>query len=327
MILGAGFSAFYLLFLRVDFFIKFLAIAVWIDCFFSTSPYESFTRYVSIVGCCYFYYVCRRVEDWKVIFNALQAIVLLTICLMALEITGHDTLLNFNHLHPFERFAILGQHMQEASFCVVICAMLIQRNAWYLAVSFLLAVFCHSPWAFFCTAIGAAIYFYDKYPKIVPAVFSVCVVLVLIVSFMMGKFSSNWAYSGRIPVWTKTIELSNKKPLFGWGPGMYKVLFPVLSRHPKGIVNVNGHWVDDPVPYKTAHDFIAELLFEVGYPITIFIVLGLALLALSLLIFGRSMQLAGLMMILTDALVHFPERQLQDILIIIAFLAYIRGRK
>lgn len=316
MVLASGFACFYLSFLKVDLFVRCLAIAMWFDCFMSSSPYVAFTRYVTIIGCCYFYFVCTKVEDWSIIFKALQALLFLTVSLMIMQTCGHDTLLNLTH-EKFVHFGILGQHMQEASFGVVLCAMLILFHPVYFIPAFALSIFCHSTWSFLCAALGAAIYFYPVNQKMVMVLFSLCVIGFMVVASFQKKFDENIGpSSGRVWVWQKTIEIANKKPWTGWGPGMYKVLFPVMSRDKY-----------TRVPYKTAHDFIAQLLFETGYPITLFIISGLALLTWYLVYMKHISSLAGLAMIISDALVHFPERQLQDILIIIAFIAYVRFRR
>lgn len=314
MVLIAGLMGFYTIFLDVSLFVKAIAIGIFMDCFYSCAPYESFTAYVLVVGGCYFYYLCSKIEDWSVIFKGLQSVVFLTLCLMVMQITGHDTILNWG-LNSFSHYGILGQHMQEASFAVVICAFLILFNPLNFITCFVMSVFCHSPWSFLCAVVGCLIYYAPKYPQAVKIFCAIGLCLFLVWSFKMSKYQEAVGWGGRITVWEKSISLSNQRPLTGWGPGMYKVLFPILSKNKAG---------DSPIAYNKAHNFILQLLFETGYPITIVMLLAIGWMIFYLWFLGRTPQLAALVMIVLDSLVHFPDRQLQDILIIIAFLAFLR---
>lgn len=130
------------------------------------------------------------------------------------------------------------------------------------------------------------------------------------------KFIQNVLPTGRLQTWKDTIHYANMKPWFGWGPGTYKFVFPQLterSRHIGQAINL---------PYKSAHNFIAQLLFEVGYPLTFFILASIAWLIFVLWYLQKTMCLSGLAMIFTDGLVHFPDRMIQTVLLIILFIAF-----
>jgi hypothetical protein len=319
MVLGAAFFGFYLMFLDVHLFVKVLSVLVFTNCFFTSVPFESFTKYITFVGCCYFYYVCQHIEDWPMIFKALQTVVFLTLFLMVMQYMGHDSLINFGYSH-FVHYGIAGQHMQEASFGIIISSLLILWNPLNFLTAFAISIFCKSPWSFLCASIGLCIYLYPINPKITQKISLFFIGIFLVASTIMGKFDANINInndSGRWWVWEKSVLIANQKPFTGWGLGTYKLLFPPISKH---------YYKSDSMPYKTGHNFLVQLLFEMGYPFVIYVLLMVIVLLWLLIYQEKYLYVSGMVMIIMDALVHFPDRELQCILILIAFLAYIKGR-
>ena len=204
--------------------------------------------------------------------------------------------------------------MQMGSFSVVLCAFLICFNMMNFGVPFLIAFFCNSSWTL--AAVGAGLftclhmYFTDK--RIASLFAVICLIIFVIFGTVTHKFAANISpkiESGRSAVWKRSIELANQRPLTGWGVGTYKVTFYPLS----GL---------SQIPYKTAHNWIIQLLFEVGYPMTLAVIVALGAFIRRLWRSQHVLCTAGLVMILTDMLVHFPDRMIQCVLIIICFLAY-----
>ena len=59
-------------------------------------------------------------------------------------------------------------------------------------------------------------------------------------SYKQGKFSDNLIVgSGRVEVWKKTIELSNKRPWMGWGIGSWYI-FPALNVTPGTLFTIQN---------------------------------------------------------------------------------------
>src|SRR5437899_251467 len=81
MILISGFLGFLTLFLPISKVVKAIAISGFINCFFSCAPYISFTSYVSLILCLYFYILCTAIKDWSWIIKALKAILCLNLFL------------------------------------------------------------------------------------------------------------------------------------------------------------------------------------------------------------------------------------------------------
>ncbi len=314
LILICGFAGFFTLFINVNIFVKIIAIGSFIQCFFSAAPFVSFTSYISIILCCYFYFVCTKIENMDIVFKMLQTILFLNVFLMFMQGIGKDVLLNWDQA-SIEHFGIIGQHMQMASFSVILCSVLICFSALNFVFPFLIAIFCGSTWTILSASLGVAVYLISKNMK-----FGI-IVLLLGILFFFGyaikqhKFEQNFAYSGRFPEWVETVKMANQRPIWGWGPGTYKFIYPQVSTR-----------IFKNMCFKNSHNFICQLLFEVGYPSTIFILFMLGFAVFKLICSKNFILLSGLLMILSDALVHFPERMVQCVLLIILFLSICERR-
>lgn len=312
MILVAGFFGFYTAFLKVPCALKIISIWSYILCFFSSSPYISFTSYVSIILSCYFYIMCLRIKNWKIIFHAFQSLLFLNILLIIMQNSGQDSLLNFGLYKDFTCFGVIGQHMQMGSFAVVLSAVLLTFSRWNIFFPFVVAFFCTSTWTILCAGVGLFVWLSVRYRKL--ANISLLIILILFFGFSLktDKFTSNMHEdSGRFVVWQKSLGFASQKLWTGWGAGTYKELYPPLSK-------------SHNIPYKTAHNWIIQLLFEMGLPFTLFILMIVLDLFLKLYKAREFVLLAGLGMIFCDMMVHFPDRMAQTVWIIVCFMAYCR---
>lgn len=312
MITISGFLGLMTMFVETNWYVRTIAVVGFFNCFFSCIPYLSFSAYVLLVGCCWFYIVCERIEDWTPIFKALQAVLLLNVLILVMAKFHKDPLLNFGLKETVEQYGIMGHHMLMGSFAVVVASLLICYNRLNIVFPFLISIVCVSTWSFFCAAVGLFLMILPKMGK-----YAWCILFVLCLTFLAwsykeSKFATNIGPgSGRAEVWKKSIELSLKKPWMGWGIGSYKDIFPALNVTPE-------HYL----LYRTAHNFVVELLFEVGVPMTLIIVVGLIVLFLKLLLHRLYLNAAGIAMVVSDASVHFPDRVTQCVPIIIALIAY-----
>lgn len=309
LVLIAGFLGFFTLFLRIHWVVKVIAIASFVNCFFSVIPYLSFSSYISVIACCYFYILCTKVIDWSIIFKALQTVVFLNVFLIGMQYLHHDPLLNFGVFH-MEQYGILGQHMQMASFLVVTSSLLLTFSKFNILIPIVLSIFCHSSWAFITAGAGIVIYIFHKNVQMAGSFLLIVLLLFGVWIVKDRKVGENLdSNSGRVEVWKRSIELSAQRPLTGWGIGTYKDLF-----HPLSKMNCT--------PWRNAHNFIIQLVFEIGYPLTICLLFGLGWLLYALFKAGLWLLLSGLSMIVIDALIHFPDRMIQCVPLIILFVAY-----
>lgn len=309
MVVIAGFFGVFTLFIKTNFFVRFIALAGFINCFFSVSPYMSFTSYCSLILCCYFYICCTRIEDWKLVFKAAQSILILNAILLVMEFFGHDTLMDWGQNY-ISNFGVLGHHMQMASFAMIITSLLLSFNKINIIFALAAALLCHSSWTYLCVGVGIFVYSLHKNLEASILIFLTLLSIFFFWDLQNHKITENLnKHSGRVIIWEKSFSLANKRPWMGWGIGTYKDVFFPLSRL-------------SCVPWKTAHNFIAELDFETGHLFTGCVLLGLACLILALVYAKLWLLLSGLIMIIMDALVHFPDRMMQTVPIIIIFLAY-----
>lgn len=309
MILVAGFFGVFTLFMKTDWVIPVVSIGSFALCFFSAAPYLSFTSYVSIIICCYLYIICRRVEDWSFIFRALQSLLFINVLLVVMQSCGKDSLLNFGLGKEIVCFGVVGQHMQMGSFSVVLSAFLMSFSFANIVFPFIISFFCSSPWTFLCAATGFFSHF--RRTKAMIIFFSICLVLFIGFSIHQEKFSQNLTHTGRVHVWKKTAQLALQHPLVGWGPGSYKSIFGGLDDMP-----------EHNIPYKNAHNAFLQLLFETGIPFTLFTYGALGILFYRLWKARETACVTGLIMVFMDTLVHFPDRMMQTVGLIICFLAY-----
>lgn len=309
LVLIAGFLGVFTFFIKTSLVVRFIAFSAFVNCFFSAVPYLSFSSYISVIACCYFYILCTKIENWKIVFKALQAVVILNVFLMFMQFISHDPLLNFRVFHV-EHYGIMGQHMQMASFIVIISALLLTVSKFYFLIPLAVALFCHSSWSFLCVALGCFVYLFQINAKLAGYLIISCALLFGVWVIKDHKISENMSSeSGRFGVWKKSIELSNQRPWSGWGIGTYKDLFAPLSQM-------------QCTPWRNAHNFIIQLIFEVGYPLTLCLVLSLGGLLWALFKAKAWLLLSGLVMITTDAFIHFPDRMIQAVPLLIVFFAF-----
>lgn len=309
MVILSGFAALYTIFLRTNHIVRIVAIGGFISCFYSSVPFISFTSYMSIIGCCYFYIICSKVIDWKPIFQVIQALIFVNIILGFMQWTGYDSITNFGR--DIEHYGAIGQHMQMGSMSVILTAPALLINPYNLVFTFATSIFCKSTWTSLCAGIGLFIYLFNKQRKI--AVISLVFSMIFFVglSISKGKFKENLSSRGRFGISKMIIKRINEKPLTGWGAGTFKYVFSALDTE-------EAHTKE----WRTAHNCFLQAGFEFGYPglfLSIFVPLFIAY---RLWMLKLTTPLAGVAMISFDAMVHFPSRMIQSVLIIIAFLAY-----
>ncbi len=196
MVVVAGFFGFCTLFLNTNIFVKAVAIGGYLNCFLSSAPFISFTSYVSLLFCCYFYILCTKIEDWKLIGNTILALIGFNLVLMTLQFVGKDSLLNFGLGRDIISHGVIGSRMQLESFLLVSLVLL--------------------------TAIRGI----NK---------KIAVLTLLAFCLILGIYSDPILHNplaSRLPVWKATIKLANQHYIAGFGIGTYKdVFFPLSGLH------------------------------------------------------------------------------------------------
>lgn len=306
-VLIAGFLGFYTLFINTNSFVKIIAIGSFISCFFSSAPYFSFTAYISIIASCYFFILCSKIQDWQIIFRGLQAIMLLNVFIILMQAISKDAFLNFGRI-PSLTYGTICQTMQAGSLSVVLTSALISFSAGNFIFPFIVGLYVNSQWTLLCAGLGVLVYFFRDYTKFASTVFIITILIFTFLIMSNGK-TGNLTDTGRRGVWKKSIQLTNQHPIVGWGPGSYQYIFPALS----GMTTT---------PWKTAHNDFVQILFELGYPGLILMILIFFWLIDGLIRAKAFLPMTGVIMLLADMQVHFPLRCLQIVPIILVFLAY-----
>ena len=305
LILIAAFFGFYTLFLKVNAFVKIACIGGFISCFFSSSPYYSFISYISLVAVCYFYILCTKIKDWTPIFKALQAVMFLNIALLIMQLSGNDKLLNFG-LDTINCFGTIGACNQIGGLVNATTALLISFNPFNFIIPLATGIVTKAMGTFLAGVAGILVWLFFINRKLILSIGIVLIIIFAINATAQHDFDNG---SGRIPVWKKTIELANRHPITGWGMGSYKYVMNAFMPN-----------------WRMAHNSALQVLFEFGYPGLIFIMALFGTLIYKLIQGEGYMCLSGLAMLITDSMVHFPDRQIQVVLIVVLFLAYCTRR-
>lgn len=281
LVLASGFAGFFLLFQKVNPFIKTIAIAGFINCFFSLSFQYSATAYMALVGGCYFYWACAMIEDWNLVFKVLLTLIIFNCFFMGMQALGRDSLLNFGMGKNLVCYGTTGARMCVESLLIVASALVFQSR-YRMAL-----------WGMFFAAVLYLIIYKTN-------------------AASQGGFLHS-PFGSRIPVWKETIAFANQYPWGGWGIGTFKILY-----HPMSKLHT--------LPWYQAHNEYLQVLFETGR-LGLLLMLGyLGNLIWKLKNKRQFRLLTGLSMILLDMMVHFPLREFQCFLIVIAFLAYCETR-
>lgn len=302
--------------------VKILAIFTCCNCFAAVIPFFPFVAMYSVVVCMYFFRYCQKLENWAPIFKMLSIIVLLNVILFVFQLRGTDSLFNWEGgkllaakaEDPFY-FGSVGQHMQMASFSVIVACFMIMVNVWYFLFPLATGLLCMSSWNYFTVGVGMASYVMFKSKKAALAIMIISMGIFFISGIAKQKFTENVnPNNGRWLVWKKTIGLANQHPFIGHGIGTYKVIYNQVAPNPTGL------------PWLNAHNFYVQMIFEIGYPATFLFIIFWFNLLIRMFVIADAACFAGLMMLACDMLCHFPDRQIQCVFLMIAFLAYCHRR-
>lgn len=151
-----------------------------------------------------------------------------------------------------------------------------------------------------------------------------------IIIYEFQHIKGEWT-AGRWPIWKKTIELANQKPIQGRGISSYQLVFPALSQdltmlgvYPKDqywqIENLTGH----QTPALQAHNDYLQIYFEMG-------LIGVALFGAFIFYLVRLFKtrtdkaitaFTGFVILGTLMIGHFPLRLFHAVPAILCFLAF-----
>jgi O-antigen ligase len=276
--------------------------------------------YWSLIFVAYYFALCKKIQDWALVKKSVQALFFFITLLIIMQLFGKDTLLNFNMKDPCV-LGTIGNAMVLGTYVCVLAPFLIFTPLNWVAI-ILVALISGSSGTMLAVMCGLGVIVWKQYPfwrVLIPF----CILIAILVGCATGDFSNRTIAAGRFPVWKRSVELSAKNPK-GYGIGVNKILFPILSKDLESSKATVGDWTYENtkgtgLAWRRAHNLYIQLLFECGF-------LGLFLFGGWIVSIVRNVQnpvkIAGLVIIGVVSLTAFPDRCIQMVLLLMMFLAY-----
>ena len=334
-VLISGLIGFYMLTQRLHPALKFLSVYLFIGCFFSEVPYFSFTAYIILSMTFVFFLIARECQE-KILIDVMQSVFWLELTLASLRLMGMDTLMNYGRPEPVF-FGTIVQHMRFASLLCILSPFLILRSKWYIIPVCVAAVLCTSSGFALSILAGILVYVALKRPPKWLVLSSFAVVLPLLgLALWLGRDSFAVAFrEGRFPIWMvilKSWVLDTKGPmgspdwlgisqtgpfdlktfLFGHGLDTFYAMFPVYKHDGNSFAQAHNCWIQ--IPWEVG---LAGLMGVIAY---------CTWLCFRLYKAKEHECLAGLAIIGTNMIPHFPTRMTQTMWLIVAFIAICERR-
>ena len=284
----AGFLGFYLWFLKINIFIKVFASYAFLASFFSSTPYVSFTSYVPLILCIYYYVLCLKKLDFNYLRNVLIVILILNLLMLFMQDIGKDYLCNFGIPAKANlNYGTFGNVMRLSSFVIMITAFLMA----YLKE--------------------------DEY-KVEKYMICVGIILYVIIQQIVRRDVFYLFPLVRGDVWRETIRLTYERPFWGWGIGSFKIVFHQIAQI-GSFAQGEGVWLQ-------AHNCWLQGLFETGFLGFIIIVGYIVNLFKRLKDRKLYFCIFGLGFASLNMMYHSPTREIQIAFVFMAFLAYLERK-
>lgn len=308
----SGFLAFFFLYQKVSVWLKLLVVWCFVSCFLSSAPYLSLTMFWSVITCAYYFALCKKITDWKLVLKVIQSIFFFMVLLVIMQLFGKDTLLNFGLKIP-KITGTIGNKMIASSFMCVLAPFLIFNPLNWIALA-IMSFITTSSSAIFSIGTGFAVYAWGKFKKARTIIVILAILTPIVFAWKTGDFSEVAFKAGRFPVYKDTLQLSLKRPL-GFGIGSYKILYPIMCSKEIADEQPGSQW-------STCHNDWLQILWETGF-IGFFLFLGwIITIVINVVKQKNYIKLAGLVIIGSNMMFAFPQRMVQSAFILLIFLAY-----
>lgn len=322
----SGFLAFMFLYFKVNTWLKLLVLWLFVNCFISRAPYMSFAMYWSVIACVYYYVLCRQIEDFTPVKKVIQSVFFLMAFLIIMQRLGLDTLLNFNDKTPVI-LGTIGNYMILGSFICVLMPF-VMRVSWLNWIPMALIAFISgSTGAVLSVCAGLSVILWYRAKRLCIGLIIALLCIIGVFAYKTGDFNASTLKAGRFPVWKRTVELIAKCPQ-GHGIGTYKLIFPTMSQDlesSKGARNVEWEYENTKghgLAWRRAHNSWLQFPFEIGI-LGFLLFLGWIMSVVIKVIKNKEhLKLAGLVILGTNLLVHFPDRFAPAVPIMIMFMAF-----
>lgn len=321
-----GLAAFLFLYTQTPIFVKAFLVFLFLSCFASRAPYISFTCFMMMTGCAYFYNECLKVKNIDTILRVVQGLFWITAVMVGMQTLGHDKLLNFGREHA-TYVSTLGNPMMAGTFIVCLAPFLIMKSRAYFIPLFIIALMLKSSGTILSLAIGAVICLLVALKGNKAAQAWIIVVAIAVLTAMAIKQHDVFQFMNqdRWPAWKKSIQLSMEHPFMGHGLGTYKVIAPAMMTI-KDAGGTADKWTylgttGNVLAWRQAHNFYIQALFETGFIGLSFIFM---LIGLTLWWIARKKDiilLTGAVILAVNMTIHFPDRMIQTSMLLILFMA------
>jgi O-antigen ligase len=225
----------------------------------------------------------------------------------------------------------IGNPMISATMITCLAPFLIMSNRWYIAPLCIIAFITFSTGMMAALTAGILFYSVAKIKKMRMKI--MVVILVIEILFVAGipQYAAKRFVAGRGPIWKRTVELTMKHPIKGYGIATFQLVFPALSRDliELGIYPKNEYWeietmTGNQTPALQTHNCWLQFWFEMG---TIGAGIILSFVAWLVLLYRvnneRTLRaMTGLVILGTLMMFHFPTRLFHTVPVFIAYLAF-----
>lgn len=311
--------------------LKVMTVYLLANCFLSEVPYLSFNAFIVYVPTIALFILMVKYGNERPVIAAAEAAFWVNLMFAFMSYTGNQTLINFGVKEPVF-FGTILQHMRFASLLCILSPFLLMRSKLYILPIAGAAVLCHS--SGFALAILAGVLVYlalKRPPKWLISLSFATVLPFLGAAVWLGRDS--WLVAmreGRIPIWMVVIKswIFDTKVAIGppdWfgisqtGPFNPQALFFGHGLETfRGLFHVYKH---DYGAWAEAHNCWIQLPWELGLVGVLILAAYLIHLVKRLLEADRHDLLAGLAIIGTNMIFHFPTRMTQTQWWIVAYLA------
>ena len=339
IVLVIGVAAFFSLYLKINIWIKLLAIWLYINCFLSQMPVASFVSYASFLGALIIYVFCLKLtkDEFKFVLKIFPILFLLEALILTFQLYDKTIITKALDLGKDVNYGTVSNSMMFGSMVVVMSFPLILNKKWF-AIPILVMFFCipqlHRVLAPFLA--GCAFYtFFKIKPKTWKIIF-LTIMICLSVFYIKEKKVELFKQGHRGPIWVRLCEMASDRQIRGWGLGTLKYLLP-LNCEDVEPYEIEDYWKHGEkwkigqhegtkIMWNKAHNDYLEFYFQAGLT-GLFLFLGLigwAIRRFTLAVKTDECYLvtAGLIAIGLNMIETYPSTMIQLVPVTIFMLSY-----
>jgi len=194
-------------------------------------------------------------ETPKTFFKILEFVGILCAIHGFIQISGFDVLTGYKEWADIRPLSMFGQHTLYGPFAVACFSVSLFYRNWFRAIILIIPVILiQSSFTFLSLGVVLTIWAYANLNTKWFWGIVISVSLILAGSIPLWKNSDILNDKGRFSLWGFSLSLANNRPIFGYGFGSYKTIFPLFQN--KSLREKNG--IQDSLISDRAKSFISE---------------------------------------------------------------------